>query len=362
MNKFNYEIREYKDRDKTGVLDLLQHLWKVNNEKIKIAFDWKYDNNPFFGKNYRYVATSGNQIVAFRGFFPNKLRHNNVKFNILSPSDMVVNPNYRRMGIFNSITKFAIKDIEAKADIDFFANFSSNEFSSPGYLKLGWQEIDGSIHLYSNTLTGQFLGKISDRKIYNWSRNFFNFIDRKMVREPKSQIFPLKLEVKKSLKIETTNQIQKMGNRDGLNITQDYHYLHWRLQNPLKNYYLITLKKSNKIYSYVILERKSNGHYFLLDYNYLKLSYLRTLFYRLIKKYNINLVKTWTFPLGFKALSTCNFYHPKFVYKLNNRYRPSNFLIRPVNYKLKSNSWIINGIDIRDRDIWNVCPIVSDGK
>ena len=188
MNKFNSEIREYEESDKASVLALLSHLWKTDNEKIKLAFDWKYDNNPVFEQKYRYVATSGNQIVAFRGFFPNKLRYKNVKFNILSPSDMVVNPNYRRMGIFNFITKFAIKDIEAKADVDFFANFSSNEFSSPGYLKLGWQEIHGSMYLYSNTLTGQFLGKISDRKIYNWSRNFFNFIDRKMVREPKFQV------------------------------------------------------------------------------------------------------------------------------------------------------------------------------
>ena len=316
----------------------------------------------FFEQKYRYVATSGNQIVAFRGFFPNKLRYKNVNFNILSPSDMVVDPNYRRMGIFNSITKFAIKDIEKKGHIDFFANFSSNQFSSPGYLKLGWQEINGSMHMYSKTLTGLFLGKVSDRRIYNWSRSFFNFIDRKAISGSKFTEYSFKVEIAKSLKTEAINQIQQMEDRQGINVAKNHDYLYWRFQNPLKKYYLITLKKGTKIYSYAILERKSQGHYFLSDYNYLNISNLRALFFRLSNKYNINIVKTWTFPFGFEELSTCRFYHPKLIYKLNDRYSPSNFLIRPSQYNLNSSSWIINGVDIRNSSIWNPCPIVSDGK
>ena len=120
-----------------NVVKLEQELWKEIDEKLLAAvFRWKYPANAKI--HNAFVALDGDQVIGFRGFFINEYRLGREIFPVAVLGDAVVNPHYRRKGIFANLTKFAL-DYYATTDFRYILALSSNSKSSLANIKMGWR-------------------------------------------------------------------------------------------------------------------------------------------------------------------------------------------------------------------------------
>lgn len=366
-HKILYEIKRYQPVFKSDIINLLEYMWKGSENKRRKIFEWKYNKNPFLNEPYAYVALHDNKVIGFRGFFPTKFLFNNEVILMLSPSDTIVNPTHRRKGLFNKMTKYAIKEISKDAKINFFLNLSSNQYSTPGYLKLGWEQVYPEFPISTKTLTGLFLGKISGRNIYKKNKYFFNIADEILYR-----IWCKKLKIdgrfEISTKIYSNSMAALFANQEigRLHHIKDSSYYNWRFKRPYINYIMSYLwRNDGNLSAYLIFIQKGEGHFMLVDYSYENPIALQTILSLFIKKTKANFVTTWGFaksPNTKKTLKIAGFYSPKLLYKINSRYIPLPFLVRPIDIVLTKESWKVQGRDIRDVNIWDLNPIDSDGN
>ena len=93
----NYDIRQFKDSDINEVSKLISHLWANKNLAYnKRQLKWKYFSQPLIKTTPGYVILHCKKIIGFRGFFPSIWANDEKKIIILTPSDMVIDPKYRR--------------------------------------------------------------------------------------------------------------------------------------------------------------------------------------------------------------------------------------------------------------------------
>lgn len=127
-------LRKYSLQDKDKCVDLLQ---RAHDSKFTIErFDWLHHHNPMAPSDIALVL-DGENVVGFYGALKKTAIINDREYVIARDIDPVVDPNYRRRGLFGKMLDFALENF---TDIDFFYNFA-NKASAPGFLKRGWQSI-----------------------------------------------------------------------------------------------------------------------------------------------------------------------------------------------------------------------------
>ncbi|MDR5590572.1 GNAT family N-acetyltransferase [Christiangramia sp. SM2212] len=105
-------------------------------------FKWKHLENSF-GKSYGLLAIDNGKIVGLRMFMRWEFFSETTQktFRAIRPVDTVVDKSYRGQGLFSRLTLSGIKDCEGEFDLIFN---TPNQNSLPGYLKMGWQEMQNA--------------------------------------------------------------------------------------------------------------------------------------------------------------------------------------------------------------------------
>jgi GNAT superfamily N-acetyltransferase len=138
---FDLDIRPFRGDDLPEVLDLLRASLgeTASLQRTPELFEWKHVSNPF-GRSLMLVATEGDTIAGFRAFMRWELvRPNGDRLRCVRAVDTATHPDYRRRGIFRSLTLAAL---EAARDdgVDMVFN-TPNPRSGAGYLTMGWSEV-----------------------------------------------------------------------------------------------------------------------------------------------------------------------------------------------------------------------------
>ena len=367
MKENNYSFMEFSSNHKEAVIRLLEHLWKRTETERSELFHWKYGQNPIIEKPYAFVALNEGEVVGFRGFFPAKYRFGKREVLTLSPSDTIVDPNHRRKGLFSSMTKYAMEVIAEERKIHFYLNLSSNKYSSPGYLKMGWESIVPEYKIFSRTLTGMMMGKISGSGIYRKSKMFFDLADELLYAISSEK--PLaggRFEITRGLQSEAIAELSTRFETNRLYHAVDAPYIEWRFRKPFNKYLMSYLWKSDGgLGAFCMFIDKGNGHFMLADHLHEEARHLQSLLSGFLRKTRANCVSTWSFAKDgqtLEAMKKAGFYSPKFLYVINPKYIPLPFLLRPVDLEMGKESWVIDGRDIRDVDTWHINPINSDGN
>ncbi|MGQ2106383.1 GNAT family N-acetyltransferase [Ornithobacterium rhinotracheale] len=132
------EIRKFNKEDIPRIIDLLvSNFDAFDKEDTLEKFTYKHFENPF-GESVIYIAIIDNEIAGMRSFMQWKWQKNNQKFNSYRAVDAVTHHNHLRKGIFTTLTKACLDDIEKNKGLLFN---TPNHKSLKGNLKLGWQEI-----------------------------------------------------------------------------------------------------------------------------------------------------------------------------------------------------------------------------
>jgi GNAT superfamily N-acetyltransferase len=129
-------LRPFLDRDEPEVLDLLEASLGAGPAGSRTAdfFRWKHLANPF-GRSYLLLAEADHRIVGLRAFMRWAFVSPQGPLRAVRAVDTATHPDYQGRGIFSSLTRRALDDLRAEADLIFN---TPNEQSLPGYLKMGW--------------------------------------------------------------------------------------------------------------------------------------------------------------------------------------------------------------------------------
>jgi GNAT superfamily N-acetyltransferase len=129
-------IRDYRADDEARVLALLRDSLGTGRafERSTAFWRWKHVQNAF-GHSLMLLAANGD-LYGLRAFMRWQFRVGAGTLSAVRAVDTATNPNYRRLGVFSTLTNAAI-DRARSTGVDLIFN-TPNQYSLPGYLKLGW--------------------------------------------------------------------------------------------------------------------------------------------------------------------------------------------------------------------------------
>lgn len=206
-------IRESRPEDLSSILYVLKaSLGETSSKKDKTVWEYKHVNNPF-GKSLVLVAEENGQIVGVRAFMRWQWQLGSKSLSTFRAVDTATHPDYQGKGIFKKLT---LKALEIASESgDHFVFNTPNPQSKPGYLKMGWEEVDRVK-----------LNLIPVFPSFNW-------------KKVQKEINRLEVDLDSLLLISRTKKI-----RNNLLFTpKNKKFLNWRyIENPLQDYEIIAGK------------------------------------------------------------------------------------------------------------------------
>jgi predicted N-acetyltransferase YhbS len=134
------EIRESEPGDIPQIIEVLKaSLGETSSKKTEELWRYKHVENPF-GKSLVLVAVENDEIIGVRALMRWKWQLGKQVFLSFRAVDTATHPEHRRKGVFKKLTMNAIGIAKEQGD-DFIFN-TPNSQSLPGYLKMGWGEVD----------------------------------------------------------------------------------------------------------------------------------------------------------------------------------------------------------------------------
>ena len=151
------EIRESTFEDIPQIIEVLKaSLGEVSSKKTEAVWKYKHLDNPF-GKSLVLIAVKGDLIIGVRAFMKWKWQLGNEDLFAYRAVDTATHPDYQGKGIFKKLTLEAV-EIARRQENSFIFN-TPNSQSLPGYLKMGWKEVD------------KLKVRIHPRNLLSWSKN-----------------------------------------------------------------------------------------------------------------------------------------------------------------------------------------------
>lgn len=153
----DFVIRTMTNDDLPEVLELLA-MALGETELLKRTgelFHWKHVANPF-GKSIALVAEADGKIVGLRAFMRWELIDpGGTILRCARPVDTATHPDFRRRGVFQTLTEAAVEDARRRG-VDLIFN-TPNADSGAGYRKMGWSEVGGIGAMVRPRISSQWL-------------------------------------------------------------------------------------------------------------------------------------------------------------------------------------------------------------
>jgi len=356
---YRYSI-DYHDQ----IIQFLKKEWiSINTEKWSDYFRWKFMNNPLIENPPVFIAVEDDKVVGFRGLFVQKYVYNNNIFLIAQSSDSKVAASHRKRGIFRSLIDMTFEYCKEN-NIKFNLTLSSNENSTPIYMKLGWYPLRTKremIKLSINTFLKKRRINNSDKNVYEYGGysineyNINNILDDKVIKEL----------AKSAVHFENINKIHSV---------RDYNYYKYKLANPVSKYLVYTFYKNEELKGHLIVKKLNTLKYIL------KVSPLKIIDYHLHTNEEDKMLKVFLRKICLNSYLLRNsivsvplltmdkkyerlFFNrgflkeSKYSDKLTGR-RSIPFLIRPIN--INADEWYIDDISVKKYSNWQLTGIDVD--
>lgn len=134
------QIREATELDIPEILEVLKaSLGETSSKKTESVWRYKHVDNPF-GKSLVLVAVENDMIIGVRALMRWKWQLEKKVFSAFRAVDTATHPEHQGKGVFKKLTLKAVEIAKAQSE-DFIFN-TPNSQSLPGYLKMGWEEVD----------------------------------------------------------------------------------------------------------------------------------------------------------------------------------------------------------------------------
>ena len=347
MSRPEVKYVKYSPDYKDAILLLLRYMWRdMDDNERQLKFDWRYEKNPYH-EPYIYLAMDGEKIIAFRAFIAQVFIFREKMYTVFSPSDTIVHPDYRRMGIMSRLNDIAIDEIykENETNDTFLLNTTTSKKSMPVYIKEHWQGTNILKHFYY--------------RIYP----LHLFFNRSKAIRQQSDIatghFPKKgHEIVISKKItgeELSVFIAKNRNNQLLTNIRDKAFYDWKYEYQADKYTLILCKKDNEILAYAITKYLSRGKYSLEEYVTTDRKAFQIMLKEAQKRMKFSVLRSWALYKADKTLlNKCGFFPEpaRLLDKIGEKRFP--ILVRPIVPIPSERDFFLEKADIRKIENWHL--------
>jgi GNAT superfamily N-acetyltransferase len=364
MSDTGYEISHYRPEHEVQVLEVLKELWTQGYEARAKLFRWKYLENPHAEGPLGIVALRNGRVVGFRGYFADRfvLDGCDDHIGILHPGDTCVDPDHRNKGLSIAMGRLAMQYDTGKYRL--FMNMTCSRNSLPGYLQLGFQSLAKRVRLMQH------------------GRNPLRWLSYHWLRRPAAQIArPLtesRIEFGRSgnilvtdspLPAEMASIIEaQVHSKAALRLHQDRAFFEWRYRNPVQKYVFYFLLDGNVVRGYVAIGvSASNLGGEILDYGGRDDHALRELFSHIDRSRHFLALSVFSYGVDEKVKKVLGDLHFSAIHSLQTFLKRGSIeelafpiLIRPIAESFTERAFMINGVDARKFDSWQLKPICSD--
>jgi len=133
------QYRPYTRTDEEQIVDLLRVSMKMHEfPDLQGFWRWKHYENPF-GESPGLVAVGDEQVVGVRVFLRWEWCAGTQVYRAVRCVDTATHPDWGRRGIFERLTTGMLEQLPGLG-VDFIFN-TPNQYSMPGYLKMGWVQV-----------------------------------------------------------------------------------------------------------------------------------------------------------------------------------------------------------------------------
>jgi len=362
MHYGDYEIKDYDPAHVEEVSKVQEYLYGLGKDITLKYFQWKYEQNPhsLVKKPLGKIAVHNGKIIGFRGFFPTKWYLGNEENNIfmLSSSDVCVHPEHRKKGLFQKMTEEAIKDY-SDYGYKFYINLSSNQFSTPGDIKMGWK-------------------KMAARQVLRKS-NFLSLVKYVLAAKAKISLNPFKInlgyyeniEVSDKPKPADINSLHLQQNKDKgfIYFSRDIEFIKWKYRNNLRKYLFFYYNNGSILKSYIVIGIRRYTPRFtnkadIIDFAQSDNKALEEILKYILRVFSTNIFDVWNFNIDPAVISIFNhfgFSENSYTVRKQKIHQGKRYcLIRPINRDYTEGDWFINDIDMRNFENLQVGEICAD--
>ncbi|MDG5801034.1 hypothetical protein QA597_11745 [Marinilabiliaceae bacterium ANBcel2] len=337
---------EYTPNYRDQVIKLL-----VEQGMTEEKFTWRYERAPYSNKSLLFLATFKDRVIGFRGLVQQKFKSESQTINVFSPCDAFVDKGFRRIGLMTHLNMFMIDKIKDEFGSEsIILNLSSNEYSTPGYLKQGWVSMDAM---------KQYLHKVSLAGAFNQFLYNVGFIKKRSEKRFNMQKENEFLEIRQPSRLIYKDLVNFNFNLNETRITnnRDEAFYNWRYSFEKEKYLFVLKFENSQIKSYVILQKASSFKYFIAEYASQSHIDMQQMLNFASCKYGIPYMTLFSLTLNDSELQKFKNvgFMPEswFLQKLFKKQRlPA--LVRLVEHKAEEKLYFANSKDIRNYQSWNI--------
>lgn len=340
-------ITKFSIQYKQDTINLLQHMWSdLTKEERTKRFEWRYEKNPFSDQPKIFIAISNDKVVGFRAFVVQNFVIKEQLVKVFSPADAIVNPDFRRMGIFKNLNDRFIEMIknEYSKEECLILNLSSNQYSTPGCLKHGWSKTtDIKKYAYKVYVTNLLRTKLFKNKTHVWGR--FEEKTSKYDIEISSNIYSKELG----------EFWQKHRNNEKFTNQRDCSFFEWRYTQESSNYCFAYLRKDNNLIAYIILKKIKNYQVTMEEYNFINPKAFKLLINKVVKRNKISILRTKIVnDYQASSLKKFGFFVENQLFLKIVQKKRLPVLVRPNVINPQAQDFLYYGFDIRDAENWEI--------
>ena len=363
MTDTEYEIAHFRPDHEAQVLEVLKELWAQGDATRAKLFRWKYLENPHADRPLGIVALHNGRVVGFRGYFADRfvLDGHNDNIGVLHPGDTCVDPGHRNKGLSVAMGRLAMQYDTSKYRL--FMNMSCSKSSLPGYLQLGFQPLAKRVRLMQH------------------GQNPLRWLSHIWQRRPSAQVRPLTdsriefgrfgniLVTDSPLPAEMASIIEAQGHAKAvLRLHQDQAFFAWRYRNPVQKYVFYFLLDGDVVCGYVAVGISANnlgGE--ILDYGGRDDQALREILSYIDRNRHFMALSVFSYGIDDRLRKVLTDLRFSAVHSLQTFLKKGSteklafpILIRPTAKSFTEKEFMIDGIDLRNIDSWQLKPICSD--
>lgn len=346
----NITIKPYSKEYAKQCADLLQYLWRENENERNLRFNWAYNKCPNFSKPLSVIAINEKgEVVGFRGYFLNSFLIYNKEFVVAQITDTVVSPKARRMGVFQRMNEYSLK-LLAENNIPFILNLSPSWPPYYGYKKIDFKDLAPFHSLYRFSILNLIKKKLLRKSRISW------------INKKEQSLKDKEIIVTQQIDDIILKQLTSLTVNGGIKSSLHFENIKWRTERPGRNYvYTYSLDSRDKLSSFMMLSTKDFFSYNLGLFLYKKSSDIKDSFTLFKKIYKPTIVSAWDFAIDQgrrKVLKKIGMIKIPFINKMRNN-PPSMIRTLEIDKEGKLD-WKINDIDIQEINNWSINKLDLD--
>ncbi|KFI36451.1 hypothetical protein HX99_04240 [Peptococcaceae bacterium SCADC1_2_3] len=243
------------------LVDLFNIVLRHNQQKISLDFwKWRHLENPLNPPETKViVAVDQERIVGANLFILEELRFKEKNMLIAQSCDTMVDPGYRRKGLFIQIIDFACEYF-IEQGCNLFYGFP-NSMSLPGFLKKGWQKVLQVEYLLRvNNPSAVITKKLGNPALGKTLGFFYNKLYHRQpkISEKEKQSFTVELF---DYFPEALKEIDTLYDTNSIEHVRSEIYFKWRFdRHPVFKYKYLLARQGEELKGYALISTNQSNN------------------------------------------------------------------------------------------------------